>query len=81
MENFTTIEECKQFLINAVKDEEIDEALLKMDGFKEATFEDYEEIYDQVNWFPKLNEKLKEIALSNLKKKKSESYVNQPHSC
>ena len=79
MKSFATIKECKEFLINTPENREIERALSRMDELG-ATFTDYQEIYNNVNWFPKLDEKLKQIALDKWKKKASESDPHLDHS-
>ena len=72
-----TIEQCKEILLKAPHGSALIEKALSRMETKGATFQDYQKIYDHVNWFPKLNKRLKQIALANFKRKVSASNKNR----
>ena len=76
-----TIEQCKEIVLKAPNSSALIEKALSRMEKKGATFQDYQKIYDHVNWFPKLDEKLKQIALANLEKKVSASGRDRSHFC
>ena len=81
MENFTTVEDCKEFLLKTPQRSELTtKALSRMDELG-ATFEDYQDVYDCVNYFSELDAKLKQIALANFERKVSASDKDRLHFC
>ena len=64
--------------MNTPENREIERALSRMDELG-ATFQDYQDIYNNVNWFPKLDKKLKQLALAYWKNKALESDPHLSH--